>query len=95
MANSSGVADTFKAMGKDIANRMEFGQRLVLLESRSAGPCADHHFFDTSIPRAQKMAAQHQHLSNNPSHGLTGYWKRSLIITYSCPGMMKSPGMSP
>ena len=95
MANSSGVVDTLKATGKDIANRMEFGQRLALLESRSAGPCADHHLFDTSTTRAQKMAAQHLHLSNNPSHGLTGYWTRPPITTYSCPGMMNSPGMSP
>ena len=53
---NSGVADALKAMGTDIANKMEeFGQRLALLESRSAGPSADHHSFDTSAPRAPEV----------------------------------------
>ena len=55
-ANSPGVADAIKSMGKDIADKMEeFGQRLALLDSRSAGPRADHHVFDTSTPRAPEV----------------------------------------
>ena len=51
MAKPSDIAATIKAMGKDIANKMdEFGQRLASLESRSAGSRADHHSFDTSTP---------------------------------------------
>ena len=93
---NSGVADALKAMGTDIANKMEeFGQRLALLESQSAGPSADHyHSFDTSTrghQRCEKTATQHPH---SPFHGLNDRWTKSSTTTYSYRGMTRSPGMS-